>query len=64
MLSFFVKNAPDILQLLENKENSATSSDYYISPSSDTFEFILNQHSILKEHIDLYVSSFSIQDVG
>jgi hypothetical protein len=60
----FAKHAPDILQLLEFKEQTSAQSDFYILPSSDTFENILSLHSTLKEYIDLYISSFSVKNVG
>lgn len=51
---------PDILQLLENKEQSNLQSDYYTEPNSDLFDSLLTKHTVLKEYIDLYVSSFSV----
>jgi hypothetical protein len=57
----FLKHAPDIFTLFETKEQTNLQSDFYISPSSDLFDSILTKHNILREHIDLYVSSFSIQ---
>jgi hypothetical protein len=64
MYLLFIKHAPDVFTLLENKEADNTQSDYHISPSSDLFDNILNKHATLKEYIDLYVYSFSIQNAG
>lgn len=59
-----IKHAPDILQLLEHKEEEKSFSDYYICPSSDMFDTLLTKHNTLKEYIDLYISSFSIKYAG